>query len=72
MLRTVRVIVPNCPHHIVRRGGNRNVAFVSDEDCAYSSLGCIHDSSPEPSDLLLQSMGDKKSSSWSRIWSFWW
>lgn len=32
MPRTARIIVPNCPHHIVQRGHNRNVVFVSDND----------------------------------------
>ena len=35
MPRKARVIVPNCPHHIVQRGHNRNVVFVSDDDYRY-------------------------------------
>ena len=35
MPRRARVIVPNCPHHIVQRGHNRNVVFVSDDDYRY-------------------------------------
>lgn len=31
-----RVLVPNCPHHIVQRGHNRNAVFVEDK---YSVLG---------------------------------
>jgi len=29
------VVVPNCPHHIVQRGHNRNAVFVGDEDYTY-------------------------------------
>ena len=32
MPRKARVIVPNCPHHIVQRGHNRNAVFVCDDD----------------------------------------
>lgn len=35
MPRKARVIVPNCPHHIVQRGHNRNAVFVCEEDYAY-------------------------------------
>ena len=35
MPRKARVIVPNCPHHIVQRGHNRNAVFVCDEDYQY-------------------------------------
>jgi putative transposase len=35
MPRKARVIVPNCPHHIVQRGHNRNAVFISDQDYAY-------------------------------------
>jgi len=35
MPRTARVIVPNCPHHIVQRGHNRNAVFVCDDDYRY-------------------------------------
>ena len=36
MPRKARVIVPNCPHHIVRRWHNRNAVFVCDEDYQYN------------------------------------
>ena len=32
MPRKARVLVPNCPHHIVQRGHNRQVVFLEDED----------------------------------------
>ncbi|MCK4704282.1 MAG: transposase [Gammaproteobacteria bacterium] len=32
MPRKARILVANYPHHIVQRGHNRNVVFVSDED----------------------------------------
>jgi len=35
MPRKARVIVPNCPHHIVQRGHNRNAVFISDQNYAY-------------------------------------
>jgi len=35
MPRTARVIVPNCPHHIVQRGHNRNAVFICDDDYQY-------------------------------------
>jgi putative transposase len=35
MPRTARVIVPNCPHHIVQRGHNRKAVFITDEDYRY-------------------------------------
>lgn len=35
MPRKARVVVPNCPHHIVQRGHNRNTVFVCDDDCQY-------------------------------------
>jgi putative transposase len=35
MPRKARVIVPNCPHHIVQRGHNRNAVFLCDEDFQY-------------------------------------
>ena len=35
MPRMARVIVPNCPHHIVQRGHNRKSVFISDEDYRY-------------------------------------
>jgi putative transposase len=35
MPRKARVIVPNCPRHIVQRGHNRNVVFVGDDDYQY-------------------------------------
>jgi len=30
--RKIRAIVPDCPYHIVQRGDNRNVAFISDKN----------------------------------------
>lgn len=35
MARKPRVIVPNCPHHIVQRGHNRNAVFVCADDYRY-------------------------------------
>jgi len=35
MPRKARILVPNCPHHIVQRGHNRKALFVSDEDKQY-------------------------------------
>ncbi|MFT6388629.1 MAG: putative transposase [Cellvibrionaceae bacterium] len=32
MPRKARVLVSNCPHHIVQRGHNRKAVFVADED----------------------------------------
>lgn len=32
MPRKARILVPDCPHHIVQRGHNRNAVFVADED----------------------------------------
>jgi len=32
MPRKARVIVPDCPHHIIQRGHNRQVVFASDGD----------------------------------------
>jgi len=32
MPRKARIIVPDCPHHIVQRGHNRQVVFASDGD----------------------------------------
>ena len=32
MPRKARLIVPECPHHIVQRGHNRKAVFVTDED----------------------------------------
>jgi len=32
MPRKARLLVPNCPHHIVHRGHNRSTVFVADED----------------------------------------
>ncbi|MCP5409662.1 MAG: transposase [Chromatiaceae bacterium] len=32
MPRKARVLVPNCPHHIVQRGHNRNAVFLTDRD----------------------------------------
>jgi len=35
MPRKARIIVPNCPHHIVQRGHNRNAVFVTEQDYQY-------------------------------------
>ena len=35
MPRKARVIVPNCPHHIVQRGHNKNATFVLEQDFRY-------------------------------------
>ena len=32
MPRKARILVPNCPHHVVQRGHNRQVVFLADED----------------------------------------
>ena len=32
MPRKARLLVPNCPHHIVQRGHSRTTVFVADED----------------------------------------
>ena len=49
MPRRARLVLPNCPHHIIQRGHNRQVVFVSDDDYLYyldnlhewkTELGC--------------------------------
>jgi len=35
MPRKARVLVANCPHHIVQRGHNRKAVFLVDEDYRY-------------------------------------
>ena len=35
MPRKARVLVPNCPHHIVQRGHNRKAVFLTDHDHQY-------------------------------------
>lgn len=35
MARKGRIIVPSTPHHIIQRGHNKNVVFVSEEDYTY-------------------------------------
>ena len=35
MPRKARILVSNCPHHIVQRGHNRKAVFLADEDYAY-------------------------------------
>ena len=35
MPRKARVLVPNCPHHIVQRGHNRKAVFLIDQDYEY-------------------------------------
>lgn len=49
MPRCARLVLPNCPHHIIQRGHNRQVVFASDDDYLYyldnlqewkTELGC--------------------------------
>ena len=49
MPRRARLVLPNCPHHIIQRGHNRQVVFAGDEDYLYyldnlwewkTELGC--------------------------------
>ena len=35
MPRKARLLIPNCPHHIVQRGHNRKAVFVTDDDYLY-------------------------------------
>jgi putative transposase len=35
MPRKSRIIVPDCPHHIIQRGHNRQVVFAADGDYQY-------------------------------------
>jgi putative transposase len=35
MPRTGRVVAPNTPHHVIRRGHNRNVVVARDDDYPY-------------------------------------
>ena len=35
MPRKARILVPNCPHHVVQRGHNRKAVFVADTDYGY-------------------------------------
>ena len=35
MPRRARLVLPNCPHHIIQRGHNRQVVFASDDDYLY-------------------------------------
>lgn len=35
MPRQSRIVLPNCPHHIIQRGHNRQVVFSSDDDYLY-------------------------------------
>lgn len=35
MPRRARLVLPNCPHHIIQRGHNRQVVFVEKEDYLY-------------------------------------
>jgi putative transposase len=35
MPRRARLILPNCPHHIIQRGHNKQVVFAGDEDYLY-------------------------------------
>ncbi len=49
MPRQARIVLPNCPHHIIQRGHNRQPLFVEDDDYLYyldnlrewkTELGC--------------------------------
>ncbi len=49
MPRQSRIVLPNCPHHIIQRGHNRQVVFSGDDDYLYylenlkewkTELGC--------------------------------
>ena len=49
MPRQSRLVLPNCPHHIIQRGHNRQVVFTGDDDYLYyldnlrewkTELGC--------------------------------
>ncbi|EFK09666.1 conserved domain protein [delta proteobacterium NaphS2] len=49
MLRQPRLVIPNCPHHIIQRGHNRQVVFAENGDYQYyldnlrewkTELGC--------------------------------
>jgi len=35
MLRRARIVLENCPHHIIQRGHNRQVIFAGDDDYQY-------------------------------------
>lgn len=35
MPRNAHIVIPNCPHHVVQRGHNRQPVFVADEDYGY-------------------------------------
>jgi putative transposase len=35
MPRTGRLLIPECPHHIIQRGHNKNVVFLADQDYQY-------------------------------------
>lgn len=35
MPRSARIVIPNCPHHVVQRGHYRHAVFVADEDYGY-------------------------------------
>ena len=35
MPRKARILVPNCPHHVVQRGHNRKAVFIADTDYEY-------------------------------------
>ncbi|MBA3015591.1 MAG: transposase [Desulfobulbaceae bacterium] len=49
MPRRARIVLPNCPHHVIQRGHNRQVVFASDDDYLFyldtlqewkTALGC--------------------------------
>ena len=35
MPRAARLVIPNCPHHVIQRGHNRQVVFANDQDYQY-------------------------------------
>lgn len=35
MSRKARIVMPNTPHHMVQRGHNKQIVFVSDDDYQY-------------------------------------
>jgi len=35
MPRQARIVLPNCPHHIIQRGHNRQDVFTCDDDYLY-------------------------------------
>jgi len=35
MPRLARIVIPNCPHHVIQRGHNRNMVFAHEDDYKY-------------------------------------